>query len=184
MATKRNPKYSVDNCGRVIFDSEDQLLEAFMCVDDLESLTGVILTDADKYKEFHTHLQNQRGCDERIAFQLPSEIESEQFHLERSKTWLNADMTVNDMLRDIYRDVTEIERARLDSEILLFDQMGMLEWLVEIYTCMKIFKKNNIVWGVGRGSSVASYVLYRLGVHRVDSIKYNLDIREFLREED
>jgi DNA polymerase III alpha subunit len=42
-------------------------------------------------------------------------------------------------------------------------------------------KANNIIWGVGRGSSVASYVLYLLEVHRVDSMYYNLDIREFLR---
>ena len=35
--------------------------------------------------------------------------------------------------------------------------------------------------GVGRGSSVASYILYLIGVHRIDSIKYNLDWKEFLR---
>jgi DNA polymerase III alpha subunit len=42
-------------------------------------------------------------------------------------------------------------------------------------------RANNIVWGVGRGSSVASFVLYLLGVHRINSIYYNLDIAEFLR---
>jgi DNA polymerase III alpha subunit len=42
-------------------------------------------------------------------------------------------------------------------------------------------RKNNIVGGVGRGSSVASYCLYLLGVHKIDSIKYDLDIREFLK---
>jgi len=42
-------------------------------------------------------------------------------------------------------------------------------------------RENEIVWGVGRGSSVASYVLYLIGVHRIDSIKFGLDWREFLR---
>jgi len=42
-------------------------------------------------------------------------------------------------------------------------------------------RKNNIVWGVGRGSSVASYVLYLIGIHKIDSLKYNLDVGEFLR---
>jgi DNA polymerase III alpha subunit len=42
-------------------------------------------------------------------------------------------------------------------------------------------RDNNIVWGVGRGSSVSSYVLYLLGVHRVNSLYYDLDIHEFLR---
>jgi DNA polymerase III alpha subunit len=44
-----------------------------------------------------------------------------------------------------------------------------------------VFNKNNIVHGVGRGSSTSSYVLYLLGVHFIDSIKYDLDINEFLK---
>jgi DNA polymerase-3 subunit alpha len=42
-------------------------------------------------------------------------------------------------------------------------------------------RKNNIVWGVGRGSSTASFVLYKLGIHKIDALHYNLDIAEFLR---
>lgn len=41
---------------------------------------------------------------------------------------------------------------------------------------------NNIVWGVGRGSSVSSYVLYVIGVHDVDSFSYDLDINDFLHD--
>ena len=44
-----------------------------------------------------------------------------------------------------------------------------------------VSKENNIVLGVGRGSSVASYILYLLGIHKVDSLAYNLDIKEFLK---
>ena len=44
-----------------------------------------------------------------------------------------------------------------------------------------IMRKNNVVWGVGRGLSVASYVLYLIGVHKIDSLYYDLDIEEFLR---
>ena len=42
-------------------------------------------------------------------------------------------------------------------------------------------REHNIVWGVGRGSSVASYCLYLLGVHKINSIKFELDIKEFLK---
>jgi len=42
-------------------------------------------------------------------------------------------------------------------------------------------RKNNIVWGVGRGSSVASYVLFLLGVHKIDSMYYELSVDEFLK---
>jgi len=34
---------------------------------------------------------------------------------------------------------------------------------------------------VGRGSSVASYCLYLLGVHKINSLKFDLDIKEFLK---
>lgn len=57
----------------------------------------------------------------------------------------------------------------------LLDLLRWLKYFVD--TC----RKNEVVWGVGRGSSVASYVLFLIGVHRIDSIKYNLDWREFLR---
>jgi DNA polymerase III alpha subunit len=42
-------------------------------------------------------------------------------------------------------------------------------------------RANNILWGVGRGSSVASYVLYLIGIHKIDSIKYELSIDEFIK---
>jgi DNA polymerase III alpha subunit len=44
-------------------------------------------------------------------------------------------------------------------------------------------RANNIVWGVGRGSSVASYVLHLIGVHKIDSIKYSIPIEEFFKGE-
>jgi DNA polymerase III alpha subunit len=39
----------------------------------------------------------------------------------------------------------------------------------------------NLIWGVGRGSSTASYLLYLLGVHRIDALKYDLPLSDFLR---
>jgi len=44
-------------------------------------------------------------------------------------------------------------------------------------------RSNSIVWGVGRGSSVASYVLFIIGVHKIDSVKYKLAINEFFKGE-
>ena len=44
-----------------------------------------------------------------------------------------------------------------------------------------VLRANNVIWGVGRGSSVASFVLFLLGVHRINSLYYDLDPREFLR---
>ena len=51
------------------------------------------------------------------------------------------------------------------------------------YMCYLVdfMRENNIVWGVGRGSSVSSYVLFLIGIHKVNSIQYDLDYKEFLR---
>lgn len=74
-----------------------------------------------------------------------------------------------------------VEETRVLDELTEFEKRNMirvLQWLkFFIDTCLQ----ENIVWGVGRGSSVSSFVLYLLNVHKIDSIKYNLDWRDFLR---
>jgi DNA polymerase III alpha subunit len=70
---------------------------------------------------------------------------------------------------------------RLVEELELFRQHNMIEVLKYLKYLVDTMRSNNIVWGVGRGSSVASYCLYLLGIHKIDSIKYDLDIREFLK---
>ena len=57
----------------------------------------------------------------------------------------------------------------------LFNLLKYLKYLVDT------MQSNKVIWGVGRGSSVASYVLYLLGVHKIDSMYYDLDPGEFLR---
>jgi DNA polymerase III alpha subunit len=76
---------------------------------------------------------------------------------------------------------TEKERARVDEELLLFIQHGMFDLLFYLKYLVDTLRENKVVWGVGRGSSVASYVLYLIGIHKIDSIKYDLDITEFLK---
>lgn len=77
---------------------------------------------------------------------------------------------------------TDQQRDRVDQELKLFIQNGMFDLLFYLKYLVDTMRSNKVVWGVGRGSSVASYVLYLIGVHKIDSIKYNLDIHEFLKE--
>lgn len=72
--------------------------------------------------------------------------------------------------------------TRVEKELDLFRQHNMIPLLKYLKYLVDTMRKNNIVWGVGRGSSVASYCLFLIGVHKVDSIKYELDIKEFLKE--
>jgi len=76
---------------------------------------------------------------------------------------------------------TDVETNRVLEELELFVQYDMIELLGYLKYLVDTMRENSIVWGVGRGSSVASYCLYLLGVHKINSIKYELDIREFLK---
>ena len=76
---------------------------------------------------------------------------------------------------------TEEQTNRVSEELEAFIQHEMMDLLFYLKYLIDTLKDNNVVWGVGRGSSVASYVLYLIGVHRIDSLKYNLDWHEFLR---
>ena len=73
------------------------------------------------------------------------------------------------------------EWGRCLEELEAFRERDMEDLLRYMIYLVDFMRENNIVWGVGRGSSVASYVLYLIGVHRIDSIQYDLDWREFLR---
>lgn len=70
---------------------------------------------------------------------------------------------------------------RAGQELLMFQERGLFDLLRYLKYLVDIMRDNRVIWGVGRGSSVASYVLYLLGVHRVDSLYYDLDPAEFLR---
>jgi len=77
---------------------------------------------------------------------------------------------------------TEQEKKRVDIELDLYVKYRLLDVLKFLVYLIDTMRDNNIVWGVGRGSSVSSYVLYLLGVHKVNSIKYGLDITDFLKD--
>jgi DNA polymerase III alpha subunit len=76
---------------------------------------------------------------------------------------------------------TEEELQRVGQELLLFQERDMFVLLRYLKYLVDTMRENNIVWGVGRGSSVASYVLFLLGVHKINSIHYDLPIDEFLK---
>jgi DNA polymerase III alpha subunit len=76
---------------------------------------------------------------------------------------------------------TQEQLQRVGEELLLYQEHDLFDLLRYLRYLVAVMQENRIIWGVGRGSSVASYVLYLLGVHRIDSMFYDLDPREFLR---
>jgi len=73
-------------------------------------------------------------------------------------------------------------RQRVVQELRLFAKHDMIPMLKTMKYVVDTLRANNVVWGVGRGSSVASYVLHIIGVHKIDSVKYNIPIEEFFKE--
>ena len=114
---------------------------------------------------------------------IPIDVDQKTFDGALQSEWFMPDK-YKDM--DIYsyleqRCETNAEVVRLDEEFIEYDNRNMLDLLRYMVYLVDFMRENNIVWGVGRGSSVASYVLYLIGVHRINSIQFDLDWTEFLR---
>jgi DNA polymerase III alpha subunit len=122
--------------------------------------------------------------------QYLNRIDSEHLHYPIPQTEINSknwfipksyqDMDIEEFLVD---NCPKENYERLIQEIQLFQQHDMIPVLKTMKYIVDTLRANNIVWGVGRGSSVASYVLHIIGVHKIDSIKYNIPIEEFFKGE-
>ena len=122
--------------------------------------------------------------------QYLNRIDSEHLHYPIPQTTIDSknwfipksyqDMDIEGFLVD---NCPKENYERLIQEIQLFQRHNMIPILKTMKYIVDTLRANNIVWGVGRGSSVASYVLHIIGVHKIDSIKYNIPIEEFFKGE-
>jgi DNA polymerase III alpha subunit len=76
---------------------------------------------------------------------------------------------------------TQEQLQRAGKELLMFQERNLIDLLRFLKYFVDTMRINGVVWGLGRGSSVSSFVLYLIGVHKVDSLYYDLDVEEFLR---
>jgi len=101
-----------------------------------------------------------------------------------SKHWFIPNDYCPNLVEFLYSQCETPEQTqRVDQELELFIKNGMYDLLHVMKYVVDTLRENNVVWGVGRGSSVASYVLHLIGVHKIDSIKYKLPIEEFFKGE-
>jgi DNA polymerase III alpha subunit len=63
------------------------------------------------------------------------------------------------------------EHTRLEEELKAYKARNMLDLLRWLKYFVDTCSKEQVDWGVGRGSSVASYVQYLIGVHSIDNKK-------------
>jgi DNA polymerase III alpha subunit len=160
-----------DKFGNLIYDVNDVV--ELIYSDKEHMLEKIYSEDNEEFKNLPT-----KKIDPNIY-----NIDIEEFDRICQNEWLMPDEYKNLNIVEFVLDQTanEEQYQRAVEELIEYENRNMfnlLRWLKYVVdTC----RSNNIVWGVGRGSSVASYVLYLLGVHRIDSIKYCLEWQEFLR---
>lgn len=171
----------VDDWGRVVF-TEDGLLELFY--KGLGNASELLCEDTPELATYNHWCKVFDHLDRQIDVYQPIETPPDAFHAERQSEWIipseYQDINVEQWL--IAKCVTDEQIERVSIELALFKKHNMYGVLrLFIYIVDQLTEKG-VWWGVGRGSSVASYCLFLIGVHRIDSLKYNLDIKEFIRD--
>jgi len=142
----------------------------------------IVLCDpSDDIDQFNLQVSEVGGKE--IQKYIPLDVDQKTFDNVCQSEWFMPDEYKN---MDIYswleqRCETTEQVQRLDEEFTEFQNRNMLPLLQYMKYLVDFMRENNIVWGVGRGSSVSSFVLYLIGVHRIDPIQFGLDWREFLR---
>ena len=145
----------------------------------------VLCEPSDEVDKFNTAMETQ-GLD-KLQKYIPLDVDKTQFDAVCQSEWLMPDTYKQlDVVQWLYdaqylRHHNEKRIRRIKDELREYEKHGMYDLLRYLIYLVDFMRENNIVWGVGRGSSVASYVLYLIGIHKVDSFKHNLDYKEFLR---
>lgn len=114
---------------------------------------------------------------------IDNSISIHDFDIQQQKQWFIPENYQSIDIKSFCLDKCKSieEHNRVLEELEEYNNLGMIDLLQWCIYFVDTCTNNNILWGVGRGSSVASYVLYLIGIHRINSIKYNLDWKEFLR---
>jgi DNA polymerase III alpha subunit len=152
---------------------------AMLMVDPMKQLDGALATTSIQY-HYDLEIENPPNIQEYV--QPPLSLE--EFDHQLQQNWHMPpeyrDLDIVQYLLDKC-DGDDAKLQRVGEELLLYVERDLLPLLQYLHYLVTTMRLNNIVWGVGRGSSVASYVLYLLGVHRIDSMYYDLDVKDFLR---
>jgi len=170
-----------NNFGELVF-SENDICDLLMQGRTVDSLQRMVVDETVDLENLITLVERPESL---LTWGFPhnSDTAVPEFHLTQQNSW---HMPVEYKQLDIAAHIlglctSEAELQRCGEELLLFQERNLFDLLRYLKYLVDIMTANNVIWGVGRGSSVASYVLYRLGVHRIDSLYYNLDCHEFLR---
>ena len=175
MAAKTNTK--INDHGDVIFSEEDVI--ELLYKDPNFDISKLYLNDIDKYsqslKELGIDLPVINTAPKREKPELFDKANCEHWHMPEKYYQINVLQWLLDKCQN------DEEKIRVQMEYGLFEKKDFIRVLQFLIYFIDTLRANNIVWGVGRGSSVASFCLFLIGVHKINPMLYNLDITEFLR---
>jgi hypothetical protein len=164
--------------GELIF-AETDVMDLVMQGRDLSVLNSMIIDDTIDLARMPDILDPVPGFQQ----QRFHTVSVPEWHAQQQANWhMPAEYKQLDIAAHVLGlCATEAELQRCGQELLLYQERNLFDLLKYLKYLVDVMTENNVIWGVGRGSSVASYVLYKLGIHRIDSMFYNLDVHEFLR---
>jgi DNA polymerase III alpha subunit len=171
----------VDDYGRVVMTA-DEMID--LLYSGRELTDDILAQPGDEINRYNELCRINDKLDNLIPVATPKAITPEDDHSARQKTWFvplaYADIDVWEVLER--RCSTEAERQRLCEERVEFEKRDLAPLLRLMMYLVDEFRSRKIVWGVGRGSSVASYALYLIGITKINPMQYGLEIGEFLKD--
>jgi len=167
-----------DQYGRV-YGSQSDIVDLLYQKPDLD-ISKLYLTDAESY---NTAIQQLYADQKTLQKYLPLDISIEEFDHQNQQNWYMPDQYKKlDIAAWLLQQCkTQEEMQRVGEELLLYQERNLFDLLKFLKYLVDTLRANNLVWGVGRGSSVSSYILYLIGVHKINSMYYDLDVKEFLK---
>jgi len=162
--------------------AEEDIADLIMQGRNINSLSHLVVDNSVDLERLAMYVERP---DSLLTWTFPYNAETSvpEFHLEQQSNWHMPDeyKTLDIAVYILGLCNSEAELQRCGQELLLYQERDLFDLLRYLKYLVDVMTSNRVIWGVGRGSSVASYVLYKLGVHRIDSLYYNLDPNEFLR---
>lgn len=167
-----------DHYGRCVF-TEDDVVD-LLYQDPDARLDPLLIEDPSRFNASNSKYWNEFPALEQYQ---PLSITAEEFDKLCQDRWYMPDEYQNmDIVTWVLNQCqTQEQLQRCGEELLLYQERNLIELLKYLKYFVDTMRSNNVTWGVGRGSSVASYVLYLIGIHRIDSMYYDLDVQEFLK---
>ena len=165
-----------DKLGQIVLE-EDDLIDILM-TDPEQQIKYALVKDID-LSQVSELIDNIH----KFVPYTPLDVDVETFDSVCQSQWnMPAEYQNMDIAQWILDQCREdFELQRVGHELLLYQERDLFDLLKYLKYLVDTMREHKVVWGVGRGSSVASYVLYLIGVHRINSLYYNLDVEEFLR---